>query len=163
ENVSYSRFTGTDCHFEGRYEDHRAHSVAHKLKRLGCRRRKISKICGWSLQPKSTAKSVGDGFSLERASISRRAGAKSVGRLGSTAQPQRLSHSIRNGPHDMDKITLIRERKHLNRRPIDLFQGLNFVSPLSHFYRVPLSVPYWNEATYRGILRSLFSGRVIEG
>jgi dTDP-4-amino-4,6-dideoxygalactose transaminase len=37
------------------------------------------------------------------------------------------------------------------------------VSPLSYSYRVPLSVPYWNGATYRGILRSFFSGRVIEG
>ena len=37
------------------------------------------------------------------------------------------------------------------------------VSPLSYSYRVPLSVPYWNAATYRGILRSVLSGRVIEG
>src|SRR5262249_27809241 len=59
--------------------------------------------------------------------------------------------------------TLIRERKHLNRKPIDLFHGHNFVSSLSYSYRVPLSVPYWNGETYRGILRSLFSGRVIEG
>ena len=37
------------------------------------------------------------------------------------------------------------------------------MSSLSYSYRVPLSVPYWNGETYRGILRSLFSGRVIEG
>ena len=37
------------------------------------------------------------------------------------------------------------------------------MSSLSYSYRVPLSVPYWNGETYRGILCSLFSGRVIEG
>jgi dTDP-4-amino-4,6-dideoxygalactose transaminase len=37
------------------------------------------------------------------------------------------------------------------------------VNHLSSFYRVPLSVPYWNAATYRGILRSFLSGSVIEG
>jgi dTDP-4-amino-4,6-dideoxygalactose transaminase len=37
------------------------------------------------------------------------------------------------------------------------------VSLLSYPYRVPLSVPYWNGATYRAILRSLVSGSVIEG
>jgi dTDP-4-amino-4,6-dideoxygalactose transaminase len=34
---------------------------------------------------------------------------------------------------------------------------------LSLSYRVPLSVPYWNGATYRGILRSFISGRIIKG
>jgi dTDP-4-amino-4,6-dideoxygalactose transaminase len=29
--------------------------------------------------------------------------------------------------------------------------------------RVPLAVPYWNEATYRGILRSFLSGSIVEG
>jgi dTDP-4-amino-4,6-dideoxygalactose transaminase len=33
----------------------------------------------------------------------------------------------------------------------------------SSFPRVPLAVPYWNAATYRGIFRSLMSGRVIDG
>ena len=33
----------------------------------------------------------------------------------------------------------------------------------SYFYRVPLCVPYWNGATYRGILRSFLSGSVIDG
>jgi dTDP-4-amino-4,6-dideoxygalactose transaminase len=37
------------------------------------------------------------------------------------------------------------------------------VSLLSHSYHVPLAVPYWNGATYRGILRSFLSGNVIEG
>jgi dTDP-4-amino-4,6-dideoxygalactose transaminase len=37
------------------------------------------------------------------------------------------------------------------------------VSLLSHSYQVPLAVPYWNGATYRGVLRSLLSGNVIEG
>jgi dTDP-4-amino-4,6-dideoxygalactose transaminase len=37
------------------------------------------------------------------------------------------------------------------------------VSLLSYSYHVPLSVPYWNGATYRGILRSLVSGNVIAG
>jgi dTDP-4-amino-4,6-dideoxygalactose transaminase len=37
------------------------------------------------------------------------------------------------------------------------------VSLLSYSYRVPLSVPYWNGATYRAILRSLVSGNVIAG
>ena len=37
------------------------------------------------------------------------------------------------------------------------------MSLLSYSYRVPLSVPYWNSATYRAILRSLVSGSVIEG
>jgi dTDP-4-amino-4,6-dideoxygalactose transaminase len=37
------------------------------------------------------------------------------------------------------------------------------VSLSSYSYRVPLSVPYWNAATCRGILRAFFSGRVIEG
>jgi perosamine synthetase len=37
------------------------------------------------------------------------------------------------------------------------------VSLLSYSYHVPLSVPYWNGATYRGILQSLVSGRVIAG
>jgi dTDP-4-amino-4,6-dideoxygalactose transaminase len=37
------------------------------------------------------------------------------------------------------------------------------VSLLSYFYRVPLSVPYWNGATYRAVLRSLVSGSVIAG
>ena len=37
------------------------------------------------------------------------------------------------------------------------------MSLLSYSYRVPLSVPYWNGATYRAILRSLVSGSVIEG
>jgi dTDP-4-amino-4,6-dideoxygalactose transaminase len=37
------------------------------------------------------------------------------------------------------------------------------VSLLSHSYQVPLAVPYWNGATYRGILRSFLSGNVIEG
>jgi dTDP-4-amino-4,6-dideoxygalactose transaminase len=37
------------------------------------------------------------------------------------------------------------------------------VSLLSYSYRVPLSVPYWNGATYRAILRSLVSGSVIAG
>jgi dTDP-4-amino-4,6-dideoxygalactose transaminase len=33
----------------------------------------------------------------------------------------------------------------------------------SHFYRVPLAVPYWNRGTYRRILRSFCSGSVIDG
>ena len=37
------------------------------------------------------------------------------------------------------------------------------MSLLSYSYRVPLSVPYWNGATYRGILRSFLSGSVIAG
>ena len=37
------------------------------------------------------------------------------------------------------------------------------MSLLSYPYRVPLSVPYWNGATYRAILRSLVSGSVIAG
>ena len=37
------------------------------------------------------------------------------------------------------------------------------MSLLSYSYRVPLSVPYWNGATYRAILRSLVSGSVIAG
>jgi dTDP-4-amino-4,6-dideoxygalactose transaminase len=37
------------------------------------------------------------------------------------------------------------------------------VSLFSHYFRVPLSVPYWKRATYRGILRAFFSGSVIEG
>jgi dTDP-4-amino-4,6-dideoxygalactose transaminase len=37
------------------------------------------------------------------------------------------------------------------------------VSLLSYMYRVPLAVPYWNAATYRGILRSFLSGNVIAG
>jgi dTDP-4-amino-4,6-dideoxygalactose transaminase len=37
------------------------------------------------------------------------------------------------------------------------------VSLTSHFYRVPLAVPYWNRATYRQILRSLCSGSIVEG
>ena len=37
------------------------------------------------------------------------------------------------------------------------------MSLLPHFYRVPLSVPYWNGTTYRAILRSLISGSVIAG
>ncbi|MGH7845150.1 MAG: DegT/DnrJ/EryC1/StrS family aminotransferase [Candidatus Binatia bacterium] len=32
-----------------------------------------------------------------------------------------------------------------------------------YFYRVPLAVPYWNDATYRGILRSILSAGVIHG
>ena len=37
------------------------------------------------------------------------------------------------------------------------------MSLFSYSYRVPLSVPYWKGATYRGILRAFFSGRIIEG
>ena len=37
------------------------------------------------------------------------------------------------------------------------------MSLFSHYYRVPLSVPYWKGATYRGILRAFFSGSIIEG
>jgi dTDP-4-amino-4,6-dideoxygalactose transaminase len=37
------------------------------------------------------------------------------------------------------------------------------VSLLSYSYRVPLAVPYWNAATYRGILRSFLSGSIIGG
>ena len=37
------------------------------------------------------------------------------------------------------------------------------MSLLSYPYRVPLSVPYWNGATYRAILQSLVSSRVIAG
>jgi dTDP-4-amino-4,6-dideoxygalactose transaminase len=33
----------------------------------------------------------------------------------------------------------------------------------SSFPHVPLAVPYWNGGTYRAILRSLFSGTVVEG
>ena len=33
----------------------------------------------------------------------------------------------------------------------------------SSFPQVPLAVPYWNGETYRAILRSLFSGTVVEG
>ncbi len=41
--------------------------------------------------------------------------------------------------------------------------GLSFIlSPLS-FPRVPLAVPYWSNATYRGIFRAIASGRVIDG
>ena len=32
-----------------------------------------------------------------------------------------------------------------------------------HFYRVPLAAPYWNGATYQRILRSLCSGRIVDG
>jgi dTDP-4-amino-4,6-dideoxygalactose transaminase len=38
-----------------------------------------------------------------------------------------------------------------------------FVSLLSYPYHVPLAVPYWNGATYRGILRSFLTGSVIAG
>ena len=48
-------------------------------------------------------------------------------------------------------------------KPIGFGEFQKIVSPLSYSYRVPLSVPYWKGATYRGILRSFFSGRVIEG
>jgi dTDP-4-amino-4,6-dideoxygalactose transaminase len=37
------------------------------------------------------------------------------------------------------------------------------VSLTSHFYRVPLAVPYWNRATYQRILRSICSGSIVEG
>ena len=37
------------------------------------------------------------------------------------------------------------------------------MSLLPYPYRVPLSAPYWNSATYRGILRSLLSRSVIHG
>jgi len=37
------------------------------------------------------------------------------------------------------------------------------VNLLPYPYRVPLSAPYWNSATYRGILRSLLSRSVIHG
>lgn len=37
------------------------------------------------------------------------------------------------------------------------------MSRSSHFYRVPLSVPYWTGATYREILRLFLSGNVVEG
>src|SRR5947208_9388175 len=41
--------------------------------------------------------------------------------------------------------------------------SLSFIlSPLS-FPRVPLAVPYWSNATYRGIFRAIASGRVIDG
>src|SRR6266480_2430315 len=41
--------------------------------------------------------------------------------------------------------------------------GLSFIlSPLS-FPRVPLAVPYWSHATYRGIFRAIASGHVIDG
>jgi dTDP-4-amino-4,6-dideoxygalactose transaminase len=33
----------------------------------------------------------------------------------------------------------------------------------SHFYRVPLAVPYWNRGTYRRILQSFCSSSVIDG
>jgi dTDP-4-amino-4,6-dideoxygalactose transaminase len=48
-------------------------------------------------------------------------------------------------------------------KPIGFGEFQKIVSPLSYSYCVPLSVPYWKGATYRGILRSFFSGRVIEG
>jgi dTDP-4-amino-4,6-dideoxygalactose transaminase len=37
------------------------------------------------------------------------------------------------------------------------------VSVFSGLYKVPLSVPYWDRATYRAISTSLFSGRLIRG
>jgi dTDP-4-amino-4,6-dideoxygalactose transaminase len=37
------------------------------------------------------------------------------------------------------------------------------VNLTSHFYRVPLAVPYWNRGTYRRILQSFCSGSVIDG
>ena len=37
------------------------------------------------------------------------------------------------------------------------------VIPVMCFYRVPLAVPYWNDATYRRILRSIRSGAVVDG
>jgi hypothetical protein len=37
------------------------------------------------------------------------------------------------------------------------------VRRLSYSYCVPLAVPYWNEATYGGILRSFLSGNIVEG
>src|SRR4030095_11896997 len=37
------------------------------------------------------------------------------------------------------------------------------VSLISHFYYVPLAVPYWNGETYRQIFRSIRSGSIVEG
>jgi dTDP-4-amino-4,6-dideoxygalactose transaminase len=37
------------------------------------------------------------------------------------------------------------------------------VKLISFSCRVPLAVPYWNEATYRGILRSFLSGSIVDG
>jgi dTDP-4-amino-4,6-dideoxygalactose transaminase len=37
------------------------------------------------------------------------------------------------------------------------------VIPAMTFYRVPLAVPYWSDATYRRILRSIGSGAVVDG
>jgi len=37
------------------------------------------------------------------------------------------------------------------------------VNLVSLFYRVPLAMPYWNGAVYQTMLRSLWSGRVIDG
>ena len=34
---------------------------------------------------------------------------------------------------------------------------------LTRQYQVPLAVPYWSAATYRAILRSVFSGRIVDG
>jgi dTDP-4-amino-4,6-dideoxygalactose transaminase len=40
---------------------------------------------------------------------------------------------------------------------------INWFVMLSFSYRVPLAVPYWNAATYRGILCSFLSGSIVEG
>jgi perosamine synthetase len=37
------------------------------------------------------------------------------------------------------------------------------VSVLAYSYHVPLAVPYWKKGTYRGILRSFFSGNIVGG
>ena len=37
------------------------------------------------------------------------------------------------------------------------------MSLTSHFYHVPLAVPYWNGATYQRIFRSICSGSIVEG
>ena len=37
------------------------------------------------------------------------------------------------------------------------------MSRLSYSYHVPLAVPYWNGATYRGVLRSFLSGGIVNG
>jgi dTDP-4-amino-4,6-dideoxygalactose transaminase len=41
--------------------------------------------------------------------------------------------------------------------------GLSSILSPSFFPRVPLAMPYWNRATYAAIVRSIFSGSVVDG
>ncbi|MBI1998206.1 MAG: DegT/DnrJ/EryC1/StrS family aminotransferase, partial [Deltaproteobacteria bacterium] len=51
----------------------------------------------------------------------------------------------------------------LHSRSSILDLRLSFRLHPSSFPRVPLAVPYWSGATYRGILRSVLTGRVVTG